>query len=51
MPRAHESLNEAYVFRIVGLQVESSLALHYPSPYYFLLVMIIPDLKSAEKQD
>jgi len=32
MPRAlHEAWNEVEIFE--GLQVESSLALHYPSPY------------------
>jgi len=36
MPRAlHEAWNEAKMFE--GLQVETSLALHYPSPYYFFV--------------
>jgi len=36
MPRAlHEPWNEVGLFQ--GLQVESSLALHYPSPYYFFV--------------
>jgi hypothetical protein len=36
MPRAlHEAWNEATMFQ--GLQVESTLALHYPSPYYFFV--------------
>jgi hypothetical protein len=36
MPRAlHEPWNEAKMFD--GLQVESTLALHYPSPYYFFV--------------
>jgi hypothetical protein len=36
MPRAlHEPWNEVTMFK--GLQVESSLALHYPSPYYFFV--------------
>jgi hypothetical protein len=36
MPRAlHEPWNEIKLFE--GLQVESSLALHYPSPYYFFV--------------
>jgi len=36
MPRAlHEPWNEVKMFK--GLQVETSLALHYPSPYYFFV--------------
>ena len=44
MPRAlHEAWNEAEMFE--GLQVESSLALHYPSPYYFFVSNDNPKLK------
>jgi hypothetical protein len=36
MPRAlHEAWNEAKIFD--GLEVELSIALHYPSPYYFFV--------------
>jgi len=45
MPRAlHEAWNEAEMFK--GLQVEASLALHYPSPYYFFVSNDNPKLKS-----
>jgi len=45
MPRAlHEAWNEAEMFK--GLQVETSLALHYPSPYYFFVSNDNPKLKS-----
>ncbi|PKI17074.1 transporter substrate-binding domain-containing protein [Colwellia sp. 12G3] len=45
MPRAlHEAWNEVEIFE--GLQVESSLALHYPSPYYFFVSNDNPKLKS-----
>ncbi|PKI13880.1 hypothetical protein [Colwellia sp. 12G3] len=44
MPRAlHEPWNEVAMFK--GLQVESSLALHYPSPYYFFVSNDNPKLK------
>ncbi len=44
MPRAlHEPWNEVEMFE--GLQVESSLALHYPSPYYFFVSNDNPRLK------
>ncbi|PKG85896.1 hypothetical protein CXF85_03750 [Colwellia sp. 75C3] len=44
MPRAlHEAWNEVEMFK--GLQVESSLALHYPSPYYFFVSNDNPKLK------
>jgi hypothetical protein len=44
MPRAlHEAWNEAKMFE--GLQVESSIALHYPSPYYFFVSNDDPILK------
>lgn len=44
MPRAlHEPWNEIKLFE--GLQVESSLALHYPSPYYFFVSADNPKLK------
>ncbi len=45
MPRAlHEPWNEVKMFD--GLQVEKSLALHYPSPYYFFVSNDNPRLKS-----
>ena len=45
MPRAlHEPWNEVEMFE--GLQVESSLALHYPSPYYFFVSHDNPNLKN-----
>lgn len=44
MPRAlHEPWNEAKMFK--GLEVESTLALHYPSPYYFFVSNDNPKLK------
>jgi len=44
MPRAlHEPWNEVNMFD--GLQVESTLALHYPSPYYFFVSNDNPKLK------
>lgn len=44
MPRAlHEPWNEVEMFE--GLQVEGSLALHYPSPYYFFVSHDNPRLK------
>jgi len=44
MPRAlHEAWNEEKMFK--GLQVETSLALHYPSPYYFFVSNDNPRLK------
>jgi len=44
MPRAlHEPWNEVKMFD--GLQVENSLALHYPSPYYFFVSHDNPRLK------
>jgi len=44
MPRAlHEAWNEVEIFK--GLQVESTLALHYPSPYYFFVSYDNPRLK------
>jgi len=44
MPRAlHEAWNEVEIFD--GLQVESTLALHYPSPYYFFVSHDNPRLK------
>ncbi len=44
MPRAlHEPWNEVEMFE--GLQVESALALHYPSPYYFFVSRDNPKLK------
>lgn len=44
MPRAlHEPWNEIKMFN--GLQVETSLALHYPSPYYFFVSNDKPKLK------
>ena len=48
MPRAlHEPWNEAKMFD--GLQVETSLALHYPSPYYFFVSNDNPRLKQRIK--
>ncbi len=45
MPRAlHEPWNEIKMFK--GLQVETSLALHYPSPYYFFVSNDNPKLKN-----
>ena len=45
MPRGlHEAWSEVEIFE--GLQVESSLALHYPSPYYFFVSNDNPKLKS-----
>jgi len=45
MPRAlHEAWNEAEMFE--DLQVESTLALHYPSPYYFFVSNDAPRLKN-----
>jgi hypothetical protein len=45
MPRAlHEAWNEAEMFE--DLQVESTLALHYPSPYYFFVSNDAPILKN-----
>jgi hypothetical protein len=45
MPRGlHEAWSEVEIFE--GLQVESSLALHYPSPYYFFVSKDNPKLKS-----
>lgn len=44
MPRAlHEPWNEVEMFE--GLEVEKSLALHYPSPYYFFVSNDNPRLK------
>jgi len=44
MPRAlHEPWNEVEMFE--GLEVEKSLALHYPSPYYFFVSNDNPKLK------
>ncbi len=45
MPRAlHEPWNEVEIFE--GLQVEGTLALHYPSPYYFFVSHDNPRLKN-----
>ena len=45
MPRGlHEVWNEVEIFE--GLQIESSLALHYPSPYYFFVSNDNPKLKN-----
>ncbi len=44
MPRAlHEAWNEVKMFE--GVQVETSIALHYPSPYYFFVSNDNPKLK------